>query len=43
MTLDILAYFSLVYDGNVLEYTKKVKKIGEIISYIGNLFNIELL
>ena len=37
---DILAYFSFVYDGNVLEYTKKVKKIGEIISYIGNLFNI---
>ena len=37
---DILAYFSFVYYGNVLEYTKKVKKIGEIISYIGNLFNI---
>ena len=37
---DILAYFSFVFDGNVLEYTKKVKKIGEIISYLGNLFNI---
>ena len=37
---DNFAYFSFVYDGNVLEYTKKVKKLSEIISYIGNLFNI---
>ena len=37
---DILAYFSFVYDGITLEYTKKVKKLSEIISYIGNLFNI---
>ena len=37
---DILAYFSFVFDGNILEYSKKVKKMGEIVSYIGNLFNI---
>lgn len=37
---DNFAYFSFVYDGNILEYTKKVKKLSEIISYIGNLFNI---
>ena len=37
---DIIAFFSFVFDGNILEYTKKVKKIGEIISFMGNLFNI---
>ena len=31
---DNFAYFSFVYDGNVLEYTKKVKKLSEIISYM---------
>jgi hypothetical protein len=38
----IFGYFSFVYDGNVIEYTKKVKKMTEIISYIGNLFNLVL-
>jgi len=37
-----LAYYSFVYDGNVVEYTKKVEKIIEAISYIGNLFNLML-
>ena len=27
---DILAYFSFVYDGNVIEYTKKEKKEKDI-------------
>jgi hypothetical protein len=39
---NILAFFAFVYDGNMIEYTKKVEKIGEVISYIGNLFNIML-
>ena len=39
---DTLAYYSFVYDGNVVEYTKKVKQIIDAISYIGNLFNIML-
>ena len=39
---DIFAFFSFVYDGNVIEYTKKVQKIGEVVSYVGNLFNIIL-
>ena len=39
---NVLAFFSFVYDGNMIEYTKKVEKLGEIISYIGNLFNIIL-
>ena len=39
---NILGFFSFIYDGNVLEYTKRVKKMSEIISYIGNLFNIVL-
>ena len=39
---NILGYFSFIYDGNVLEYTKRVEKMSEIISYIGNLFNIVL-
>jgi len=39
---DALAFFSFVYDGNMIEYTKKVEKLGEIISYVGNLFNIML-
>ena len=37
-----LAFFSFVYDGYMIEYTKKVEKLGEIISYVGNLFNIIL-
>ena len=39
---DTLPYYSFVYDGNVVEYTKKVKQIIDAISYIGNLFNIML-
>ena len=39
---NILAFFSFVYDGNMIEYTKRVEKLGEIISCIGNLFNIIL-
>jgi len=39
---DILAFFSFIYDGYMIEYTKKVEKLGEIISYVGNLFNIML-
>ena len=39
---DILAFFSFVYDGYMIEYTKKVEKLGEIISYVGSLFNIML-
>lgn len=27
---DNFAYFSFVYDGNVLEYTKKVKKLNKL-------------
>ena len=38
----ILAFFAFVYDGNMIEYTKTVEKIGEVISYIGNIFNIML-
>ena len=37
-----LGYFSFVYDGNIIEYKKKVEKILEAISYLGNLFNIAL-
>ena len=39
---ETLAFFSFVYDGNMIIYTKKVEKIGEIFSYIGNIFNIIL-
>ena len=39
---DVLAFFSFVYDGNMIEYTKKIEKLVDIISYIGNLFNILL-
>ena len=39
---DTFVFFSFVYDGNMIEYTKKVEKLGEIISYIGNFFNIML-
>jgi hypothetical protein len=39
---NVFAFFAFVYDGNVIEYTKKVKKFDEIASYIGNLFNIIL-
>ena len=39
---ETLAFFSFVYDGNMIIYTKKVEKIGEILSYIGNIFNIIL-
>ena len=39
---DTLAYYSFVYDGNVVEYTKKVSKLIDVISYTGNLFNIML-
>ena len=38
----VYAFFTFVFDGNVIEYTKKVEKFGECISYIGNLFNIVL-
>ena len=37
---DTFAFFCFVYDGNMLRYTKKVEKIGEIFSYLGNFFNI---
>ena len=39
---NVFAFFAFVYDGNVIEYTKKVKKFEEIASYIGNMFNILL-
>ena len=39
---DTFAFFCFVYDGNMLRYTKKVEKIGEIFSYLGNFFNIML-
>ena len=39
---DSFAQFCFVYDGNMLRYTKKVEKIGEIFSYLGNFFNIML-
>ena len=39
---DTYAFFSFVNDGNMIEYTKKVERLGEIISYIGNFFNILL-
>ena len=39
---NVYAFFAFVYDGNVIEYTKRVQKFGEIISYVGNLFNIIL-
>ena len=39
---DTFAFFSFVYDGNMIKYTKKVEQLGEIISYIGNFFNIML-
>ena len=39
---NVFGFFAFVYDGNVIEYTKRVEKFGEIISYIGNLFNILL-
>lgn len=39
---DVLGFFSFVYDGNMIEYTKRVEKFGEVISYIGNLLNIML-
>jgi hypothetical protein len=39
---DTIAYYSFVYDGNVIEYQKKVEKVIEAISLIGNLFNITL-
>ena len=32
----VYAFFTFVFDGNVIEYTKKVEKLGECISYIGN-------
>ena len=37
-----MGYFSFVYDGNTIEYKKKVEKIFESISYLGNLFNLLL-
>ena len=39
---DTFAFFCFVYDGNMLRYTKKFEKIGEIFSYLGNYFNIIL-
>ena len=39
---NVFGFFAFVYDGNVIEYTKRVEKFWEIISYIGNLFNILL-
>ena len=39
---DTLAYYSFVYDGNVVEYIKTVEKIIDAIAYIGNFFNIML-
>jgi hypothetical protein len=39
---NVYGFFAFVYDGNVVEYTKKVEKFGEIVSYIGNFFNIVL-
>ena len=39
---NVFAFFAFVYDGNVIEYTKKVKKFEEFASYIGNFFNILL-
>lgn len=37
-----IGYFSFVFDGNMIEYKKKVQKFMEAISYLGNLFNILL-
>ena len=37
-----LAYFSFVFDGNVIEYIKKVQKFIEALSYLANFFNILL-
>ena len=42
MNNDSYAFFCFVYNGNMLKYTKKVEKIGEIFSYLGNFFNIML-
>ena len=39
---NVFIYFSFVYDGNIVVYTKKTEKILEIFSYIGNIFNIML-
>ena len=39
---NVYGFFAFVYDGNVIEYTKRVEKFGDIISYIGNFFNIIL-
>ena len=39
---NVFVYFSFVYDGNIVVYTKKTEKILEIFSYIGNIFNIML-
>lgn len=39
---DTFAFFSFVYDGNMIIYTKKVEKFGDIFAYIGNIFNIIL-
>ena len=39
---NIISYFSFVYDGNMVIYTKKMEKFIEIFSYISNFFNIML-
>ena len=39
---NIISYFSFVYDGNMIIYTKKMEKFIEIFSYISNFFNIML-
>ena len=39
---NILSYISFVFDGNVIEYSKKVEKILDALSYFGNFFNILL-
>ena len=40
--MKLFTFFCFVYDGNMLRYTKKFEKIGEIFSYLGNYFNIML-
>ena len=37
-----LAYFSFNYDGNIIEISKEVKRFYDVISVIGNVFNIIL-